>query len=70
LQYDVDVKWCGGLIVLELYHIDVILVRVKVGREIVLFSPRRIDIADTFQPTTGEICMDKSHLLPNNPAQQ
>ena len=50
--------------------IDVILVRVKVGREIVLFSSRRIDSADTFQPTTGEICMDKSHLLPSNLARQ
>ncbi len=29
-----------------------------------------IDSADIRQPPNGEICMDKSHLLPNNPARQ
>jgi hypothetical protein len=48
----------------------VIVVRVKVSREILSFSPMGIDSADTSQLTNGEICMDKSHLLPNNPARQ
>ncbi len=47
-----------------------IVVRVKVSRGIVPFSPLGIDSADTNQPLNGEICMDKSHLLPNNPARQ
>jgi hypothetical protein len=47
-----------------------ILVRVKVSRENVPFSPMGIDSADTNQPSNGEVCMDKSHLLPNNPARQ
>ncbi len=29
-----------------------------------------IDSADTGLPPNGEICMHKSHLLPNNPARQ
>ncbi len=29
-----------------------------------------IDSADTSQSPNGEICMDKSHLLPSNPARQ
>ncbi len=50
--------------------IDVIVVRVKVSRRIVSFSPMGIDSADTSQPPNEEICMEKSHLLPNNPARQ
>ncbi len=50
--------------------IDVIVIRVKVSRGIEPFSPMGIDSADTRQPPNGEICMDKSHLLPNNPARQ
>jgi hypothetical protein len=50
--------------------IDVIVVRVDVSREIEPLSPMGIDGADTSQPPKGEICMDKSHLLPNNPARQ
>jgi hypothetical protein len=42
----VDVKWSGGLLVLELY-IDVIVVRIKVSRGIEPFSPMGIDSADT-----------------------
>ncbi len=61
-------KWSGGLLVLE--SIDVIVVRVKVSRGIEPFSPMEIDSADTSQPPNGEICMDKSHLLLNNPARQ
>ncbi len=47
-----------------------IVVRVKVSRRIVPFSPMGIDSADTNRPSNGEISMDKSHLLPNNPARQ
>jgi hypothetical protein len=50
--------------------IGVILVKVKVSRGTVPFSPMGIDSADTGQPPNGEICMGKSHLLPNNPARQ
>ncbi len=50
--------------------IDVIVVRVKVSRGIEPFSPMEIDSEDTSLPPNGEICMDKSHLLPNNPARQ
>jgi hypothetical protein len=46
---------------------DVIVVMVKVSRRIVSFSLLEIDSADTKQPSNEEICMDKSHLLPNNP---
>ncbi len=46
------------------------VVRVKVSRVIVPFSPMGIDSADNSQPPNVEICMDKSHLLPNNPARQ
>ncbi len=45
-----------------------IVVRVKVNRGFESLSPMGIDSADTSQPPNGEICMDKSHLLPNNPA--
>jgi hypothetical protein len=48
--------------------IDVIVVRVKVSRGIELFFPVEVDSADTI--VNGEICMDKSHFLPNNPARQ
>jgi hypothetical protein len=51
--------------------IDVIVVRVKpvkVSRGIEQFSPIGINSADTSQPPNGEICMDKSHLLSDNPA--
>jgi hypothetical protein len=47
-----------------------IVVRVKVSRGIEPFSPVGVDSADTNQPSNVEICMDKSHLLPNNPARQ
>ncbi len=47
-----------------------IVVRVKVSRGIKPFSPLEIDSADTSQLPNGEICMDKSHLLSNNPAWQ
>jgi hypothetical protein len=50
--------------------IDVIVVRVKVSRGILPFSPTEIDSADTSPSPNGEICLDKSHLLPNNPARQ
>ncbi len=50
--------------------IDVIVVRVKVSRVLEPLSPMGIDSADTNQPSNGEICMDKSHLLPKNPARQ
>ncbi len=50
--------------------IDVIVSRVKVSIGIVPFSPIGIDSANTNQPSNGEIFMDKSHLLPNNPARQ
>ncbi len=46
------------------------VIRVKVSRGIEPFSPMEIDSADTSQPPNGEICMDKSHILPNNPARQ
>jgi hypothetical protein len=45
--------------------IDMIVVRVKVSRGIEPFYPMGIESADN-----EEICMDKSHLLPNNPARQ
>jgi hypothetical protein len=48
----------------------VIVVRVKVSRGFEPFSPMGIDSADTNQPSNGEICMDKSLLLSNNPARQ
>jgi hypothetical protein len=48
----------------------VIVVRVKGSRGIESFSPMKIDSADTSQPPNGDICMDKSHSLPNNPARQ
>ncbi len=47
-----------------------IVVRVKVSRGIMPFSPLGIDSADTNHPSNREICMGKSHLLPNNPARQ
>ncbi len=50
--------------------IVVIVVRVKVSRGIGPFSTMGIDNKNTNQPSNGEICMDKSHLLPNNPARQ
>ncbi len=37
---------------------------------IVLFSPMGIDSADNSLLAYGEICIDKSHLSPINPAQQ
>jgi hypothetical protein len=37
----------------------VIVVRVKVSRGIVPFSPVGIDSADTNQSSNGAICMDK-----------
>ncbi len=47
-----------------------IVIGVKVSRGIEPFSPMEIDSADTSQPPNGEICMDKSLILPNNPARQ
>jgi hypothetical protein len=50
-----------------------IVVKVKVSRGIMPFSPIGIDSADTIanRPMRDvEICMDESHLLPNNPARQ
>ncbi len=69
LHGGVDVKWSGGFF-LELYRIDVIVVNVKVSRGIGPFSPMGIYSTDTNQPPNGEICMDKSHLLSNNPTRQ
>jgi hypothetical protein len=40
------------------------VVRVKVSRGIEPFSPMGVDSVYTNQPSNGEICMDKSHLLP------
>jgi hypothetical protein len=48
----------------------VIVVMVKVNRGVGRFSLIGIDSANTNQPSNGEIFMDKSHLLPNNPARQ
>ncbi len=64
----VDERQSGSLLVWSC--IDVIVIRVKVSRGIEPFSPMGIDSADTRQSPNGEICMDKSHLLPNNPARQ
>jgi hypothetical protein len=50
--------------------IDVIVVRVKVSKGFEPFSSMGTDNADTNQQPNGEICMDKSHLLPNNPVRQ
>jgi hypothetical protein len=56
--------------------INVIVARAKVSALWVKVSrgngpfPMEIDRANTSQPPNGEICMDKSHLLPNNPARQ
>ncbi len=47
--------------------IDVIVVRVEVSRGIVPFSLTGIASAYTSEPPNVEICMEKSHLLPNNP---
>jgi hypothetical protein len=48
-----------------------IVVRVKVSRGTESFSLKGIDSADTSQPPNREICMvEKSHILPNNPARQ
>ncbi len=47
-----------------------IVVRVKVSSGFEPFSSMGTDSADTNQQPNGEICMDKSHLLPNNPARQ
>jgi hypothetical protein len=48
----------------------VIVFRVKVSRGNEPFFPMGIDGGDTSQPPNGEICMDNSHLIPNNPARQ
>jgi hypothetical protein len=45
----------------------VIVVRVSVSRGIVPFSPMGIDSAGACHLPNGEVCMDKSHLLQNNP---
>ncbi len=60
--------WSGLEAFLFWSCIDTIVVRVKVSRGIVPFFPMGIDSADTSQPLIGEACIDKSHLLPNNPA--
>ena len=67
------VVWtCSGALEAFLFRscIDVIVVRVKVSRGIEPFSFIEIDNVDTSQPPNGEICMDKSLLLPNNSARQ
>jgi hypothetical protein len=63
------VAWSGGLLVLELNWRDC-GIGLKVSRGIEPFSPMGTESADTRQPPNGKICIDKSHLLPNNPAQQ
>jgi hypothetical protein len=65
LHDGVDVMWSGGLLVFW-SCIDVIVVRFKLSRGIKPFSPMEIDSANISHPPNGEICMDKSHLLPNN----
>ncbi len=48
-----------------------IVARVKVSRGLCCaFLTMGIDSADTSQPSKGEIRMDSSHILPNNPARQ
>ncbi len=47
-----------------------IVVRVKGSSGFEPFSSMGTDSADTNQLPNGEICMDNSHLLPNNPARQ
>jgi hypothetical protein len=64
----VDVKWSRGLLVL--ICIDVIVVIGLKSAGDLCHSTMGIDSADTRQQPNGEICMDKSHLLPNNPARQ
>jgi hypothetical protein len=65
----VDVKGSGGLLVL--ICIDVIVViGFKSAGDLLCHSPMGIDSADIRQQPNGELCMDKSHLLPNNPARQ
>ncbi len=62
--------WGGVEASLSWSCIDVIVVRVRVSRGFEPFSPMGIDSADTNQSYNEENCMDKSHLLPNNPARQ
>jgi hypothetical protein len=62
LHGGVDVKWSGGLLVKDLLYIDVIVVGLK--------SAEERNIADTSQLPNGKIWIDKSHLLPINPARQ
>jgi hypothetical protein len=50
--------------------IDVIVVRVKVSRGFEPFYPGGSTVRDTSPSPNGEIRMDKSYLLPNNPARQ
>jgi hypothetical protein len=69
LHGGVDVKWSGVVFVFW-SCIDGIVVNVKVSRVLEPFSPMGIYSTDTNQPPNGEICMDKSQLLSNNPARQ
>jgi hypothetical protein len=56
LHGGVDGKWSGGLLVKDLqFCIDVIVLRVKVSRGVVPFSPMGIDRANTSQLPNGEI---------------
>jgi hypothetical protein len=65
----VDVKWRWRAFLFWIC-MEVIMVRFKISRGNDPLSPMEIDSADTIQQPNGEICMDKSHLLPNNPARQ
>ncbi len=62
--------WSGMEACLFWICIDVIVVRVKVNREIVPLPNIGIDSVDTSQQPNGEICMVKSHSLLNNTARQ
>ncbi len=68
-RLNTNVVWAwGGLEACLFWNsIDVIVLRVKVSKGIEPFSPIGMD---TSQPPHWEICMDKSRLLPNNPARQ
>jgi hypothetical protein len=61
-------RWSEGLLVWSC--IEVIVVSVKVSSGMETFSPMGINGVGTSQPPNGEICMDKSHLLTNNPVRQ
>jgi hypothetical protein len=64
----IPVKWSGGLLVV--ICIDVIVVIGLKSAGDLCHSQMGIDSVDTRRQPNGEICLDKSHLLPNNPARQ